>query len=217
MLNKKKLAIGNLFMIVAPSGAGKSTLINALLKYESNIVLSISYTTRLPRYGEKHGREYYFTTTEDFLRRENNGEFLESARVHGNYYGTSQLMLLKQIRKGVDVFLEIDWQGAQQIKKRFSTAIGIFILPPSISVLKKRLKKRALDVPSVINQRVMTSTQEMIHSSEFEYVIINQKFKVALSQLIAIIHAARCQFSQQIIRHACLFKQLGIQNNISKI
>jgi len=201
---------GSLFIVVAPSGAGKSTLVNALLQQEPEIRLSISYTTRAPRPGEEHGRHYYFTTVDDFLQRQADGEFLEWAEVHGNYYGTSRLMIADQITNGTDVLLEIDWQGAQQVKKQFSNAVGIFILPPSIAALEERLKKRGQDEPHVITRRILAAGGEIAHSPEFEYVIINQEFAVALSELTAIVKAARCRFPQQAARNAYLFTQLGI-------
>jgi guanylate kinase len=201
---------GSLFMVVAPSGAGKSTLVNALLAQEPALKLSISYTTRAPRPGEQHGREYYFTSVEDFLKRREAGEFLESAEVHGNYYGTSRVMIAAQMKSGTDVLLEIDWQGAQQVKKQFPDASGIFILPPSISALEERLTKRGQDEPHVITRRLLAAGGEMAHAFEFEYVIINQDFAIALDELTAIVRATRCRFSQQAARHASLFAQLGI-------
>lgn len=201
---------GSIFMVVAPSGAGKSTLVNALLAKQPAIKLSISTTTRTPRPGEQHGREYFFTSEANFLARREAGEFLESAEVHGNYYGTSRLLIAEQIKAGTDVLLEIDWQGAQQIKKQFPHAIGIFILPPSIEALDERLKKRGLDTPQVINQRMVAAGGEIAHASEFEYVIINQEFATALTELISIITAARCRFAQQAARNQSLFAQLGI-------
>jgi guanylate kinase len=206
----KNPASGNLFMVVAPSGAGKSTLVNALLRQEPDISLSISCTTRLPRPGEEPGREYDFISEEDFLRRQTEGEFLEWAEVHGNYYGTSRLMITDQLARGIDVLLEIDWQGAQQVKKQFAHAIGIFILPPSIEVLEERLKKRGQDAAHIITRRLLAAGGEIAHSPEFEYVIINQEFAVALSELNAIVKAARCRFPQQAFRNASLFAQLGI-------
>lgn len=131
---------GNLFMVVAPSGAGKSTLVNALLSKDPEIRLSISYTTRKPRPGEQDGQHYHFTTVEDFRERHARHEFLESAEVHGNYYGTSRVWIEEQMKIGHDVLLEIDWQGAQQVKKQFRNAVGIFILPPSLAALEERLK-----------------------------------------------------------------------------
>lgn len=206
---------GSLFMVVAPSGAGKSTLVNALLAQEPSIKLSISYTTRAPRPAEKNGREYFFTSTEDFLKRRDSGEFLESAEVHGNYYGTSRLQIADQIRAGTDVLLEIDWQGAQQVKKQFPSSVGIFILPPSIGALEDRLKKRGQDETAVINRRMLAAGGEIAHAPEFEYVIINQEFATALSELTAIVKATRCRFAQQAARNASLFAQLGIHANLS--
>jgi guanylate kinase len=208
-------ASGSVFMVVAPSGAGKSTLVNALLAQEPAIKLSISYTTRAPRPKEEHGREYYFTTVEDFLKRKEEGEFLESAEVHGNYYGTSRLLIADQIKAGTDVLLEIDWQGAQQVRKRFPHAAGIFILPPSIAALEERLTKRGQDEPHIITRRILAAGGEIAHAPEFEYVIINQEFATALSELSAIVKATRCKFSQQAARNASLFAQLGIHANVS--
>jgi guanylate kinase len=201
---------GSLFMVVAPSGAGKSTLVNALLLQEPSIRLSISYTTRAPRPAEQHGREYFFTDTADFLARRSAGEFIESAEVHGNYYGTSRLKIAEQIAAGADILLEIDWQGAQQVKQQFPAALGIFILPPSIDALEERLKKRGQDDAHVITRRILAAGGEIAHASEFEYVIINQEFATALSELCAIVKATRCRFTQQAARNASLFAQLGI-------
>ena len=206
---------GSLFMVVAPSGAGKSTLVNALLAQEPGIKLSISFTTRDPRPNEQHGREYYFTSVEDFLQRRADGEFLESAEVHGNYYGTSRLLIAEQIAAGTDVLLEIDWQGAQQVKKRFPDAVGIFILPPSIAALEERLKKRGQDEPHIITRRILAAGGEIAHAPEFEYVIINQEFASALVELNSVITATRCRFPQQAARNASLFAQLGIHAILS--
>jgi len=205
---------GSLFLVVAPSGAGKSSLVNALLQQEPAIKLSISYTTRTPRPGEENGREYFFTNTEDFLARRDAGEFLEWAEVFGNYYGTSRIQIADTMAAGTDVLLEIDWQGAQQIRKQFPHAVGIFILPPSIDVLEERLKKRGQDEPHVITRRLLAAGGEIAHASEFEYVIINQEFTVALSELSAIVKATRCRFAQQSTRNASLFAQLGIHANL---
>lgn len=206
---------GSLYMVVAPSGAGKSTLVNALLQQEPSIKLSISYTTRAPRPGEQHGREYYFTTVEDFLARRNAGEFLEWAEVHGNFYGTSRILISEEMKAGTDVLLEIDWQGAQQVKKQFPQAVGIFILPPSIAALEERLKKRGQDEPNVITRRLLAAGGEIAHAPEFEYVIINQDFATALSELSAIVKASRCRFAQQAARNVSLFAQLGIHTSLS--
>ncbi len=204
---------GSLFMVIAPSGAGKSSLVGALLAQEPTIKLSISYTTRAPRPKEEHGREYYFITEADFLEKRERGEFLESAKVHGNYYGTSQIRITEQMQAGTDVLLEIDWQGAQQVKELFPQAIGIFILPPSIADLEKRLKKRGQDDEQVIKRRVLAAEGEIAHASEFEYVIINEEFSTALSELNAIVKATRCRTAQQATRHALLFADLGIHRS----
>lgn len=205
---------GSLFMVVAPSGAGKSTLVNALLAQEPSLKLSISYTTRKPRPGDQHGREYFFISVEEFLAMRQAGDFLESAEVHGNYYGTSRKQIAEQIRMGTDILLEIDWQGAQQVKKQFPDGISIFILPPSIHALEDRLKKRGQDEASVISQRILAAGGEIAHAPESEYVIINQDFATALSELTAIVKAARCRFAQQAMRNAALFSQLGIHSSI---
>jgi guanylate kinase len=206
---------GSLFMVVAPSGAGKSTLVNALLAQEPSIKLSISFTTRAPRPGEQHGREYHFTSVEDFLARREAGEFLESAEVHGNYYGTSRILINDEMKAGTDVLLEIDWQGAQQVRKQFPQAVGIFILPPSIEALEERLRKRGQDADHVITRRLLAAGGEIAHAPEFEYVIINQEFATASSELTAIVKATRCRFAQQAARNTSLFAQLGIHANLS--
>ena len=213
MLTTTESTAGSLFVVAAPSGAGKSTLVNALLAQEPAIKLSISYTTRPPRPGEQDGREYHFTTAEDFLARKVQGEFLESAEVHGNYYGTSRIVIEQQMRAGTDILLEIDWQGAQQVKRQFPHAVGVFILPPSIPALEERLKKRGQDEPHVITRRILAAGGEMAHAPEFEYVIINQDFATALSELNAVVKATRCRFAQQSLRNAELFAQLGIHAN----
>ncbi|NMM36012.1 MAG: guanylate kinase [Glaciimonas sp.] len=214
-MSQTNTSSGSLFMVVAPSGAGKSTLVNALLTQESGIQLSISFTTRALRPGEENGREYHFTTTEDFLARKDQDEFLESAEVHGNHYGTSRLRIADQIKAGNDVLLEIDWQGAQQIKKQFPHAVGIFILPPSIAALEERLTKRGQDEPHIITRRILAAGGEIAHAPEFEYAIINRDFATALSELTAIVKAARCRFAQQAARNTPLFAQLGIHANLS--
>jgi guanylate kinase len=210
MSTDPNLCSGSLFVVSAPSGAGKSTLVNALLEQQPAIKLSVSHTTREPRPGERHGVEYFFTSVEDFQARRAAGEFLESAEVHGNYYGTSRLQIEQQMREGTDVLLEIDWQGAQQIKRQFPQAVGIFILPPSIEALEARLKKRGQDAPHVIARRLLAAGGEIAHASEFEYVIINQEFATALGELNAIVAATRCRFLQQAARNSSLFAQLGI-------
>lgn len=201
---------GNLFMVVAPSGAGKSTLVNALLAREPNIQLSVSFTTRAPRAGEQSGREYHFVDVDQFMQRRAAGEFIESAEVHGNYYSTSHRWIDERMRAGTDVLLEIDWQGARQVKPQFAHAVGIFILPPSIAALEARLKKRGQDAPVVIERRLRAAHSEIAHAPEFDYVVINEHFDLALAQLVAIVTASRLRYETQAVRHHALFTQLGI-------
>lgn len=201
---------GSLFVVAAPSGAGKSSLVKALMAQDAALHLSVSFTTRPPRPGELHGREYFFISEAEFAERERNGEFLESARVHGNFYGTSRLVIDEQMQAGHDVLLEIDWQGAQQVRKHFPAAIGIFILPPSIATLQERLRSRGQDSEEVIARRVQAAAGEIDHASEFDYVIINTDFAAALTQLAAIVEASRCRFSQQASRNSALFAEYGI-------
>jgi guanylate kinase len=203
-------SVGNVLIVAAPSGAGKSTLVNALLAADPTVRLSISYTTRAPRPGEEPGREYFFVDLETFRAMRARNEFIESAEVHGHLYGTSAAWIARQTGKGDDVLLEIDWQGAQQIRRRFPDAIGIFILPPSIEALEARLKRRGQDETAVITRRLLAAGGEIAHANEFEYVIINQEFAEASRQLLSIVEAARLRFSSQAARHAVLFGQLGI-------
>lgn len=204
---------GNLLIVAAPSGAGKSTLVNALLAADSSIKLSISYTTRAPRPGEADGREYRFVDVAEFERLRAAGEFIESAEVHGHWYGTSMRWIEARLAAGDDVLLEIDWQGAQQIRRRFPDAIGIFVLPPSIEALEARLRHRGQDDPAVISRRLLAAGGEIAHAKEFDYVIINQDFAEASEQLRSIVEAARLRFASQALRHAELFGQLGIHIN----
>jgi len=201
---------GNVFMVVAPSGAGKSSLVRALLDHDPSIELSISCTTRAPRPGEVDGKEYRFATQEDFLAMRDADALLEWAEVHGNFYGTPRDRIDAATRAGRDVLLEIDWQGARQVRQRFSKAIGIFILPPSIDELARRLRARGQDSDDVISRRLLAAGSEIAHAPECEYVIINQEFSAALAELTQIISAARLRFASQAVRHAQLFAQLGI-------
>ena len=201
---------GSLFLVVAPSGAGKSTLVNALLARDRKIQLSISYTTRPPRPADKDGREYHFVSIEDFMQRRADGEFLESAEVHGHYYATSRKWIEERVRAGTDVLLEIDWQGARQVKAQFPHAVGIFILPPSFDALEARLKKRGQDTEPVIARRLLAAGSEMAHAPEFDYAIVNEDFETAVGQLSAIVTATRLRYGSQAARHHELFAQLGI-------
>ena len=199
---------GNLFIVCAPSGAGKTTLVDALLKADSGIRLSVSYTTRKPRAGEVDGREYHFVSQEKFQEMAAAGAFLESALVHGNYYGTSQPWINDQRAAGADILLEIDWQGAAQVRKMMPDAIGIFILPPSFEALVGRLNKRAQDPPDVIARRIAGAREEISHVSEFKYVIINDKFDEAVKDLVSIVRARRLLATSQLARHSDLINRM---------
>lgn len=205
---------GNIFMVVAPSGAGKSSLVNALLAEDPSIVLSISCTTRAPRPGEEHDKHYRFVSVQEFTGMRDQNALLEWAEVHGNFYGTPRDRIDQALAQGRDVLLEIDWQGARQVRKFFPQAIGIFILPPSIEALEARLTKRGQDAPHVIARRLLAAGSEMSHAPECQYVIINQEFSLALKQLGQIVAAARLRYPVQAARHAELFSQLGISKTL---
>ncbi len=195
---------GCLYVIVAPSGAGKSSLVHALLEREPDIGLSISYTTRAPRPGEESGREYFFVTREEFAAMVTRGEFLEHAKVYGNLYGTSRLWIEKTRAEGSDVLLEIDWQGARAVKKLFRDMTYIYILPPSIEVLRERLVKRGKDTKEVIERRLAEAREDLKHVHEADYVIINEDFSVALTDLQSVVRALRVTASRQLRLHAQL-------------
>ena len=182
---------GLLFVITAPSGAGKSSLIDALLKEDPRLRLSVSYTTRAPRPGEANGREYYFVDDKTFIAMLERGEFLESAQVHGYRYGTSQAVIREALARGQDLVLEIDWQGAQQVRKLHPECIGVFILPPSVAELERRMRARGQDADAVIERRLASAEEEMSHAPEFDYVIINKDFDEARRDLQAIIRVER--------------------------
>jgi len=182
---------GNLFIVAAPSGAGKSTLVNAVLADDRNLTLSVSFTTRAPRPGEVDGREYHFVDLPAFQAMQQRGDFLECAEVHGNHYGTSQKWIADTRATGRDIVLEIDWQGAQQVRKLFPEAVEIFILPPSMAELERRLRTRGKDSEDSIRQRLHNAREEIAHVSEFDYVIINKDFEHARGDLAAVIRAVR--------------------------
>jgi guanylate kinase len=197
---------GLLFVITAPSGAGKSSLINAVLGEVPRLSLSVSYTTRAPRPGEENGREYNFVQDAEFLAMLGRGEFLESAEVHGFRYGTSQKVILEVLERGQDLILEIDWQGAQQVRKLHPDCIGIFILPPSLPELERRMRARGLDSDAVIQRRMANAREEVAHAPEFEYAIINKDFDEAKRDLAGIIRAARVETPAQLARHPDIFQ-----------
>jgi guanylate kinase len=182
---------GKLFVITAPSGAGKSSLINAVLADDASLKLSISYTTRAPRSGEKDGREYHFVNEAQFLAMRSRGEFLESAQVHGNYYGTSNKVIADTLERGEDLILEIDWQGARQVRALYPHCVGIFIHPPSIEELERRMRHRGQDSDAVIRRRLENAREELAHADEFKYAIINKDFAAATHQLAEIISKER--------------------------
>ncbi len=186
---------GNLFVVAAPSGAGKSSLVKALLALDAHLAVSISHTTRQPRGQEQDGREYHFIDEPAFRKKVADGDFFEWAQVHGNLYGTSRQSVEARVGGGQDVVLEIDWQGALQIKKLFPNAILIFILPPSWDALAQRLAGRGEDHPDVIAQRLANARIEVAQAQHFDFVIINGLFETALCDLKAIVHSQRLRFA----------------------
>lgn len=199
---------GNLFIVSAPSGAGKSSLINALLKNHADMQVSISHTTRQPRPGEVDGVHYHFISVEQFKKLIADNEFLEWAEVFGNFYGTSRLAITDHLRQGIDVFLDIDWQGAQQIRAQAPGTLGIFILPPSMEALQQRLVHRGQDSDDVITKRMAKAQSEMQHADEYEYIIINDDFNQALRELTHIVFSQRNSLLSQQSRHRQLMQQL---------
>jgi guanylate kinase len=199
------MSLGLLFIVAAPSGAGKSSLMNALLADDRQLAVAVSYTTRAARPGEQDGREYHFVDRETFERLRDAGEFLESAEVHGNLYATSRKQIVALRESGRDVVLEIDWQGAQQVRRIFPEAIGIFILPPSREELKRRLRDRGQDSEAVIRRRLEAASAEIARATEFDYVIINKDFDEARRDLAAVVRAARLSLSCQRARYPELF------------
>lgn len=198
----------SLFIVCAPSGAGKTSLVNALLKRDPHIRLSVSYTTRAPRPGEVDGREYHFITRARFQQMIEAGAFLECAEVHGNYYGTSQDWIAQQLAGGDDLLLEIDWQGAAQVRKLFPKCVSLFIMPPSPQSLRERLTQRGQDSEAVIERRLAAAREEIAHVGEFDYVIINQHFEVALEDLASIVRAQRLRREPQLGRYQDLINQM---------
>jgi guanylate kinase len=205
---RKSAAAGCLFVLSAPSGAGKTSVVAALLEREPGIGLSVSYTTRAPRPGERDGVHYHFVDEPRFLELKARGEFLEHAFVHGHWYATSAVWLSDQVARGRDVLLEIDWQGAAQVRRLIPAAVHVFILPPSLAALRERLERRGQDAPAVIVRRIEAAREEMRHWNEFDYVIMNQDFATAVDDLCAIVRAARLTAPRQGARHARLLDGL---------
>jgi guanylate kinase len=201
---------GNVFLVTAPSGAGKSSLVSALLQRDPTLQLSVSCTTRAPRVGEVDGKDYWFVNHARFDAMRSNNELLEWAQVHDNFYGTPKSPLADALSSGRDVILEIDWQGAQQVRKMLGSVTGIFILPPSLETLEQRLQARGKDSQEVISKRVLTAASEIAHAPEFEYVVINQDFNEALEHMEHIITAARLRYARQAKVHAALFASMGL-------
>lgn len=197
-----------LFVVAAPSGAGKSTLVNALLEREPSISLSVSHTTRPPRPGEQYGRHYYFVEREVFEQEIADGIFLEHAEVHGNLYGTSRTTVSTLLTQGKDVLLEIDWQGARQIRQSKPDCVSVFILPPSRPELERRLRGRGSDSAEVIARRLHNSREEIAHAHEFDFIIVNDNFDTALDDLQAIVRATRQRSALQLHRHETLIEEL---------
>lgn len=199
---------GNLFIVTAPSGAGKSSLVKALLEADSAIRLSVSYTTRAPRPGEVNGVHYHFVSIDEFRDMLNSGDFLESAEVYGNYYGTSQPWIEAQIQAGHDILLEIDWQGAAQVRKLFPEAVSLFILPPSLAELRRRLVARQQDSEAVIARRIEAAQEDISHAYSSDFLIVNDDFDMALADLRILVRARRLSIRNQMHALEPLLKDL---------
>jgi guanylate kinase len=201
---------GNLFAVAAPSGAGKSSLVKALLELDSHLAVSVSHTTRAPRGQEQHGREYWFIDEPEFKAMADRGEFFEWAQVHGKLYGTSRLAIRDRLARGEDVVLEIDWQGALQIKRLFEHTVLIFILPPSWDELRQRLLRRGEDNPETIEQRMANARVEVAHARDFDFVIINSLFETALFDLKTVVHSQRLKYAAQRRNKSAVFAALNL-------
>lgn len=199
---------GTLYIVAAPSGAGKSSIVNAMLKRIPDVALSISYTSRAPRPGERHAQHYHFISKDEFEQMIARDEFFEHALVHGDYKGTARQSVLPQLEKGLDVLLEIDWQGARQVRQQIPEARSIFILPPSRQALETRMRNRGQDAEAVIARRLAAAREEMNHFHEFDYVVINEHFDQAVQEVTAIFTAQRLRVALQQQRHAALIEHL---------
>ena len=201
---------GSMLMIVAPSGAGKSSLVNALLQEDPALKLSLSTTTRLPRPGEVEGKDYRFIALEEFIAERDQGNFLEHAEVHGNFYGTSRAWIEAQMKVGHDVILEIDWQGAQQIRQMIPEVQWIFIFPPSFEALEERLRKRGQDDEATIQRRLAAAHLELQHAHEADFIVINDDFERALIDLRHLVAASRLRSGPIMARNPTLLRRLGV-------
>ena len=200
--------MANLFIVAAPSGCGKTSLVKALIEKTENLCVSVSHTTRNARPGEVHGKNYFFVSQQEFDQINKDNGFIESAQVFDNFYGSAKQTVKDLLAKGVDVILEIDWQGARQVKQTFTDAIGIFILPPSEAALRERLTDRGQDDKTIVDRRMQDAVSEMQHYNEFDYLVINDNFEVALTDLSQIIYAQRLKLSEQVLRHQSLLNSL---------
>ena len=199
---------GTLYIVAAPSGAGKSSIVNAVLARDPNIALSISFTSRAPRPGERHAEHYHFVSEDEFQRMIDAGEFFEYARVHGDWKGTARQSVEPQLASGRDVLLEIDWQGARQVRAKVPDAVSVFILPPSRQALEARMRNRGQDSEDVIQRRLAAAREEMSHYTEFDYLIVNERFETAVDEMCAIFVASRLRREAQVARHARLITAL---------
>ncbi|HEY5804817.1 MAG TPA: guanylate kinase [Lysobacter sp.] len=199
---------GTLFIVAAPSGAGKSSIVNAVLARDPNICLSISFTSRQPRPGERHAEHYHFVSKEEFEGMVAAGDFFESALVHGDWKGSARQSVEPQLAAGKDVLLEIDWQGARQVRAKVPDAVSVFILPPSRQALDQRMRNRGQDSEEVIAQRLAAARDEMSHYGEFDFVIVNEHFNTAVDEMCAIFTASRVRRDQQVARHSRLITAL---------
>ncbi|GAA0848326.1 guanylate kinase [Marinobacter szutsaonensis] len=200
---------GTLFVISAPSGAGKTSLVAEMLKNDAKLGVSISHTTRPMREGEQDGVNYHFVSRDEFEAMIARGDFLEHADVFGNYYGTSQVWVRETLARGEDVILEIDWQGAEQVRRLIPECVSIFIVPPSAEVLRERLSGRGTDAPDVVERRLREATEECSHALEFDYLVVNDDFQVALADLLAIVRSQRLRMQVQQVRHRDLLAGLS--------
>ena len=199
---------GTLYIVAAPSGAGKSSIVNAVLARDPNICLSISFTSRAPRPGERHAEHYHFVSAQEFEAMVAAGDFFEHALVHGDWKGTARQSVEPQLAMGKDVLLEIDWQGARQVRDKVPDAVSVFILPPSREALEQRMRNRGQDSAEVIAQRLNAAREEMSHYIEFDYVIVNEDFNVAVDEMCSIFTASRLRREPQVARHSRLITQL---------